>query len=55
MPRQFPRYTRGELVADGCVHATGVTFSLVAAAAMMTLAVNPARLHFFDAKTEVAI
>ena len=40
MPRQFPRYTRGELVADGCVHATGVTFSLVAAAAMMTLAVN---------------
>ena len=40
MPRRFPRYTRGELVADGCVHATGVVFSLVAAAAMMTLAVN---------------
>jgi hemolysin III len=40
MARPFPRYTRGELVADGCVHATGVVFSLVAAAAMMTLAVN---------------
>ena len=40
MARQFPRYTRGELVADGCVHATGVVFSLVAAVAMMTLAVN---------------
>ena len=35
---EFPRYTRAELVADGCIHVTGVTFSLLATAAMMTLA-----------------
>jgi hemolysin III len=40
MLRQFPRYTRAELVADGCVHVTGITFSLIATAAMMTLAIN---------------
>src|SRR5262245_54011201 len=38
MLHQFPRYTRTELVADGCVHVTGVVFSLIAVAAMMTLA-----------------
>jgi hemolysin III len=38
MLRQFPRYTRAERVADGCVHVAGVAFSLLAAAAMMTLA-----------------
>src|SRR5262245_39432016 len=40
MLRPCPRYTRAELVADGCVHVTGVLFSLVAAAAMLTLAAN---------------
>ena len=35
---EFPRYTRAELVADGCIHVTGVAFSLLAAAAMLTLA-----------------
>jgi hemolysin III len=38
MLRHFPRYSRAELVADGCVHATGIAFSLIAAAVMMTLA-----------------
>lgn len=38
MPRELPRYTRAERVADGCVHVTGVAFSLLATAAMMTLA-----------------
>jgi len=38
MLRQFPRYSRAELVADGCVHATGIAFSLIAVAIMMTLA-----------------
>jgi hemolysin III len=38
MLRQFPRYTRAERVADGCIHVTGVAFSLLAAAAMLTLA-----------------
>jgi hemolysin III len=38
MPGELPRYTRAERVADGCVHVTGVAFSLLAAAAMLTLA-----------------
>jgi hemolysin III len=38
MLREFPRYSRAELVADGCIHITGVAFSLLAAAAMLTLA-----------------
>jgi hemolysin III len=40
MLRELPRYSRAELVADGCIHVTGVAFSLLAAAAMMTLAVK---------------
>jgi hemolysin III len=40
MLSQFPRYTRAELLADGCVHVTGVAFSLVAGAAMLTLAAH---------------
>ena len=38
MPGELPRYTRAERVADGCVHVTGVAFSLLAAAAMLALA-----------------
>jgi hemolysin III len=38
MPGELPRYTRAERVADGCVHVTGVAFSLLGAAAMLTLA-----------------
>ena len=38
MLRQFPEYTRAERAADGCIHVTGVAFSLLAAAAMLTLA-----------------
>ena len=38
MPGESPRYTRAERVADGCVHVTGVAFSLLAAAAMMFVA-----------------
>src|SRR4051794_7005025 len=38
MPGELPRYTRAERVADGCVHVTGVALSLLAAAAMLTLA-----------------
>jgi hemolysin III len=37
MLRQFPRYSRAERMADGCVHVTGIAFSLIAAAAMLTL------------------
>jgi hemolysin III len=40
MLRQFPRYTRAELVADGCVHVTGVVYSLIAAAGMLALSAN---------------
>ena len=38
MLRKSPQYTRAELVADGCVHVTGVAFSLLATAGMMTVA-----------------
>jgi hemolysin III len=38
MPSETPRYTRAERVADGCVHVTGVAFSVLATAAMLTLA-----------------
>ena len=38
MLRRSPRYTRAELVADGCIHATGIAFSLLATAAMLTMA-----------------
>jgi Haemolysin-III related len=38
MPHALPRYTRAERLADGCVHVTGVAFSLLATAAMMTVA-----------------
>lgn len=31
----FPRYTKRERVADGCIHAVGVTGSLVALAALL--------------------
>jgi hemolysin III len=38
MLRNSPRYTHAERVADGCIHVTGVAFSLLATAAMMTVA-----------------
>ena len=38
MSRRSLEYTTAELVADGCIHVTGVAFSLLATAAMMTVA-----------------
>src|SRR5947207_6732648 len=38
MLRNSPRYTRAERVADGVIHVTGIAFSLLATAAMMTVA-----------------
>ena len=38
MSRNFPPYTTAERVADGCIHVTGVAFSVLATAAMMTMA-----------------
>jgi hemolysin III len=39
MDHNFPEYTAGERVADGCIHAVGVTVSLAAAATLVTLAI----------------
>ncbi len=39
MDHNFPEYTLGERVADGCIHAVGVTVSLAAAATLVTLAI----------------
>ena len=38
MSRTFAQYTTAERVADGCIHVTGIAFSVLATAAMMTLA-----------------
>ena len=38
MSRTFAQYTTAERVADGCIHVTGIAFSVLAAAAMMILA-----------------
>jgi hemolysin III len=38
MSRAVSQYTTAERVADGCIHVTGIAFSVLAAAAMMTLA-----------------
>ena len=38
MLREFPDTREPSCVADGCIHVTGVAFSLLATAAMMTLA-----------------
>jgi hemolysin III len=38
MTCNFPSYTRGERLADGCIHLVGVVASLAAAATLMTLA-----------------
>ena len=40
MPGEFQRYTRAELLADNCVHVTGVALSLLAAGALMVVAVR---------------
>ncbi len=40
MSHFFPSYTRLELIADGCVHAVGVLFSLAAAALLMIGAIG---------------
>ena len=39
MSHNFPEYTAGERVADGCVHAVGVVASLAAAATLITVAI----------------
>jgi len=39
MSHNFPAYTLGERVADGCIHVVGVVGSLAAAATLLTLAV----------------
>ncbi len=39
MEHDFPSYTQGERVADGVIHAVGVTVSLAAAATLMTVAI----------------
>ena len=38
MPEKFPKYTFGERVADGALHAVGVTASLAAATALVIFA-----------------
>jgi hemolysin III len=38
MQTTFPQYTRGEQIADGCVHVLGVTASLIAAASLLAVA-----------------
>jgi len=38
MSRPIFQYSTGERVADGCVHVTGIAFSVLATAAMMTIA-----------------
>ena len=38
MSRAVSQYTTAERVADGCIHVTGIAFSVLATAAMMTLA-----------------
>jgi hemolysin III len=38
MSRAVSQYTTAERVADGCIHATGIAFSVLATAAMMTIA-----------------
>lgn len=38
MSRAISQYTTAERVADGCIHITGIVFSVLATAAMMTLA-----------------
>ncbi len=40
MPRRFPDYTIRERIADGCVHAVGVTASLVALTALLIIGVQ---------------
>jgi len=39
MSHNFPEYTLGERVADGCIHVVGVVASLAAAATLMTVAI----------------
>jgi hemolysin III len=39
MSHNFPEYTAGERIADGCIHVVGVVASLAAAATLMTVAV----------------
>lgn len=36
----FPHYSKGELIADGCIHVVGVALSLIAAASLMIVAVQ---------------
>ena len=38
----FPRYTLGERIADGCLHAVGVTASLVAFAVLLIIGIKSA-------------
>ena len=38
MSRTFAQHTTAERVADGCIHVTGIAFSVLATAAMMILA-----------------
>jgi hemolysin III len=39
MSHNFPEYTAGERIADGCIHVVSVVASLAAAATLMTVAV----------------
>jgi hemolysin III len=39
MDHNFPEYTVGERVADGCIHLVGVVASLAAAATLITIAI----------------
>ncbi len=34
----FPEYTKGELIADACIHVVGVSASIVAACVLLVLA-----------------
>lgn len=36
----FPQYSKGELIADGCIHVIGVTASIIAALSLVLVASN---------------
>lgn len=38
MTHIFPSYSKGELIADGCIHAISVTLGLIAAAGLVAMA-----------------
>jgi len=40
MPHVFPHYSKGERVADGCIHVIGVTASIIAAVSLLVVAFN---------------